>query len=155
MTPYLQILSRLLQSFWHINITTSFTSFFLPISLKEITSEDDHIFESLAPIPVNIFLFSFRDFEEKTGKLELNLSKDTGDLVNARVQIFFIDSNERNKYWEAYVKPFYSNGFQTVDNPKYPNISIKEYHVSGCAIGVHYNADAPFISTYITLKGLH
>jgi hypothetical protein len=155
MTPYLQILSRLLQSFGHINNSIDLASVFSPISLTEVTSKEDHAFESLAPIPVKISLFSFRDLENQTAELELNLRKDTGGLVNARVQVFFIDTNERNKYWEAYIKPFFSNGFQSVDNPKYPDISINEYHVSGCAIGVNFDSEAPFISTYITLEGLH
>ena len=61
MTPYLQVLSRLLQSFWHINNATDFVSVFAPISLQEITSEEDRANESLAPIPVQIHLFAFKD----------------------------------------------------------------------------------------------
>jgi hypothetical protein len=155
MTPYLQVLSRLLQSFWYINNAIDFASLFAPISLAEITSEGDRADESLAPIPVQIHLFSFKDLEERTAELELNLSKDTGDLVNARLQTFFIDTNERDKYWEAYVEPFLSLGFQRVDQPKYPGLPVREYRMHGLAIGVNFETEVPFISTYVTLEGLH
>ena len=155
MTPYLQLLSRLLQSFWHINNTTDFISVFAPISITEITSEEDRAHESLAPIPVQIHLFSFKDLEERKAELELNLSKDSGDLVNARVQTFFADVNERDKYWEAYIEPFFSLGFQRVDHPKYPGITVREYRIHGLAIGVNFEAEVPFISTYVTLEGFH
>lgn len=41
MTPYLQLLNRLLQSFEHINNSTDFVFVFAPISLTKITSEED------------------------------------------------------------------------------------------------------------------
>lgn len=155
MTPYLQLLSRLLQSFWHITNAIDFVSLFAPISLTEITSEEDRTDESLAPIPVQIHLFSFKDLKERTAVLELNLSKETGDLVNARVQTFFADTNERDKYWEACIEPFFSLGFQRVDHPKYPGIPVREYRIHGLAIGVNFEAEVPFISTYVTLEDLH
>ena len=155
MTPYLQVLSRLLQSFWQINNAIDFVSLFAPTMLTDITSEDDRAHESLAPIPVEIHLFSFKDLEERTAELELNLSKDTGELVNARVQTFFADTNERDKYCEAHIEPFFSLGFERVDHPKYPGLPVREYRIHGLAIGVNFEAEVPFISTYVTLEGLH
>jgi len=145
----------LLQSFWHINNAIDFVSLFAPISLTENTSEGDRAHEALAPIPVQIHLFSFEDLEERTAELELNLSKDTGDLVNARVQTFFTDTKERDKYWKAYIEPFLLLGFQRVDQPKYHGIPVREYRMHGLAIGVNFETEVPFISTYVTLEGLH
>ena len=155
MTPYLQILSRLLQSFWQINRAIDFVSLFGPIALTEITSEEDRAHESLAPIPVQIHLFSFKDTEERTAELELNLKKDTGELVNARVQTVFTGTKERDKYFEAHIEPFFSQGFQRVHDPKYPGLAVREYRSHGLAIGVNFETDVPFISTYVTLEGLH
>ena len=155
MTPYLQVLSRLLQSFWQINNTMDFVSIFAPITLTEITSEEDRAHESLAPTPVHIHLFSFKDLDGRTAELELNLSKDIGELVNARVQLFFADTNERDKYCEAHIEPFFSLGIQLVEHPKYPGVPVREYRIHGLTIGVNFEVEVPFISTYVTLEGLH
>ncbi len=154
MTPYLQVVSRLLQSFWEINRATDFISLFAPITLTEITSAEDHAQESLAPIPIQIHLFSFKDAEGKTAELELNLKKNTGELVNARVQTFFSDIKERDTYFGVHIEPFFSQGFQLVDPPKYAGLSIREYLCHGLEIGVNFETDVPFISTYVTLEGL-
>ncbi|MBW1862194.1 MAG: hypothetical protein JRJ02_07450 [Deltaproteobacteria bacterium] len=153
MTPYLQIIGRLLQSFWEINRATDFISLFAPITLTEIISEEDHAHELLAPIPIQINLFSFNDVEGRTAELELNLKKDTRELVNARVQIFFTDIKERDTYFGAYIEPFFSQGFQLVDPPKYAGLSIREYRCHGLAIGLNFETNVLFISTYITLDG--
>ena len=155
MTPYLQVVSRLLQSFWQINRAIDFVSLFAPITLTEITSEEDRAHESLAPIPVQIHLFSFKDTEERTAELELNIKKDTGELVNARVQTFFGDTKERDNYFDAHIEPFFFQGFQRVDHQKYPGLALREYRNHGLAIGVNFETDVPFISTYVTLEGLH
>ena len=153
MTPYLQIVGRLLQSFWEINRATEFISLFAPITLTEITSVEDQVLESLAPIPIQIHLFSFKDAEGRSGELELNLKKDTRELVNARVQTFFTDIKERDSYFGIYIEPFFSEGFQLVDPPKYAGLSIREYLCHGLAIALNFETDVPFISTYITLEG--
>jgi len=153
MTPYLQLLNRLLQSFRHINNAIDFVSLLAPISLTEITSEEDRMDESLASIPIRIHCFSFKDLEERTAELELGLSKETGDLVNARVQTFFADTKERDNYWEAYIEPFFPLEFQRVDYPEYPGIPIREYRINGLAVGVNLEAELPFISTHVTLEG--
>lgn len=155
MTPYIQVLSRLLQSFWRIHRAMDFISLCAPITLAEITSEEDRAHESLTPIPVQIHLFSFKDTDGRTAELELNLKKDTGELVNARVQTFFIDTNKRDNYFEAHIEPFFSQGFQLVDHPKYPGHPLREYRSHGLAIAVNFEADVPFISTYVTVEGLH
>ena len=77
----------MLQSFWYINNSIDFVSVFTPISLTEITSEMEHAHESLAPIPVKIYLFSFKDLEGRSAELELNLSKDTRDEGDVRKQV--------------------------------------------------------------------
>ncbi len=155
MTPYLQVVSRLLQSFWQINRAIDFVSIFAPITFTEITSNQDHAYETVAPIPVQMHLFSFKDTEERAAELELNLKKETGELVNARVQIFFADTDERDNYFKIHIEPYFSKGFQLVDHPKYPSLAVREYRSHGLAIGLNFETDAPFISTYVTLEGLH
>ncbi len=153
MTPYLNILNRMLEPFRHINNAVDFVSLLAPISLTEITSDGDRMDESLAPIPIRIHCFSFKDLEERTAELELGLSKETGDLVNARVQTFFADTNKRNNYWEGYIEPFFPLEFQRVNYPEYPGIPIREYRINGLAVGVNLEAELPFISTHVTLEG--
>ena len=155
MTPYLQVVSRLLQSFWQLNRAINFVSVFAPITLTEITSDDDRAYETVAPIPVQIHLFSFKDTKERTAELELNLKKETGELVNARVQTFFTDTDERDSYLKIHIEPYFSQGFQFVDNPKYPGLAVREYRSHGLAIGLNFDTDVPFISTYVTLEGFH
>ena len=154
MTPYLQVVSRLLQSFWQINKYIDFVSIFAPITLTEITSDEDRACETEAPIPIQLHLFSFKDTEERRAELELNLKKETGELVNARVQTFFVDTDERDSYFKIHIDPYFSQGFQLADHPKYPSLAVREYRSHGLAIGLNFEMSHS-ISTYVTLEGLH
>ena len=155
MTPYLQAVSRLLQSFWQINRSTDLLPLFAPIQFTDITSEADREDAPLAPISVEIRVFSFKDTKRRKAELELNLRQDTGELVNARVQTFSGNTTERDEYFEAHLKPFFAQGFDRVKHPKYPGLTIKEYRSYGLAIGLNCDTNIPFISTYITLEGFH
>mgnify|MGYP001590459202 CR=1 FL=1 len=153
MTPYLQIISRLLQSFWEINESINIQSLFAPINLSETTSQSDRNFELLTPIPVNISVFSFTDTDGRPTQLELNLRKDTKELVNSRIITFFTDMIRRDEYFQTYIEPYFRQGFQRAEQPKYSELPLIEYHRGELIVGVHCNQTLhmPFISIYVTV----
>jgi hypothetical protein len=154
MTPYLQVISRLLQSFGYINKSTNFEVLFSPVPITEITSKEDQLDESDAPLPTTIRLFSFKEAEDKKAELELDLLKDKGILVNGRVQIFFQDIAVRDRYFDNYIRPFFSQRFgPIIQTKKHLGFEIIEYKSHGLSIGINYPPDIPFISAYVTIEG--
>ena len=151
MTPYLQIISRLLQSFWEINEWIDIQSLFAPINLTKTTSQSDRDFELLTPIPVNINVFSFIDTDGRPAQLELNLRRDTKELVNSRVITFFTDMFKRDEYFQTHIEPYFRQGFQRPERPKYSELPLIEYHTGKLIVGINCNQYIPFISIYVTV----
>jgi len=139
MTPYLQIISRLLQSFWEINESTNIQSLFAPINLTETTSQSDRNFEFSTPIPVNINVFSFKDTDGRPSQLELNLRKDTKELVNSRVITFFTEIIGRDEYFQTHIEPYFRQGFQRAEQTKYSELPLIEGGSNGRQGGQVFN----------------
>jgi len=154
MTPHLQVISRLLQSFCYINKSTNFEVLFSPVSITEITSKEDQLDESDAPLPTTIRLFSFKEAEDKKDELEFDLLKDKGILVNGKVQLFFPDIAGRDRYFENYIRPFFQKFGPIIQAKKYLGFEVIGYKSHGLSIGINCPPNIPFISAYVTIEGL-